>query len=439
MTTTTVFTKTAGQLIKEALRDSRIIPAEQPVQAVDNQRGLDSLNNVVKHWQSLDLNLWLKREAVLPLNVGQKKYLLGPTGADCATDDSFYDTQLSAAATASDLIISVDSTAGMAGPSNLFNSDPTDGTTGWAAINSATLAGGLTITNVGSTQGGADYSIDVTPGETYRVVFDYTLGTSSSCVFSVLNGSTVASTTTLSATSADNELVITAVNDTITFRAQNGSSVAGQTSTVSNLEIYVEDAGSRVGIQLDDGTRFWSNVWTVDSSTQFTLVSAITGAAAIDNTVYSYTEKIDRPMKILNLRYAPSVTDSEIPCNKWARDEYFEQPDKSTQGTVVNYYYSRQLTNGELYVWQTANNVNSVVRFTFMEPTVVYSEVEDLIQFPSEWFMALKWAIASDLGPSYGLPDNRQLKIDAQAAKTLEEVLGYDNEYSSMYFQPEFE
>jgi len=83
--------------------------------------------------------------------------------------------------------------------------------------------------------------------------------------------------------------------------------------------------------------------------------------------------------------------------------------------------------------------VNSVVRFTFMEPTVVYSEVEDLIQFPSEWFMALKWAIASDLGPSYGLPDNRQLKIDAQAAKTLEEVLGYDNEYSSMYFQPEFE
>lgn len=438
MTTSRVFTQTVGDLVKKALRDARIIPVEQPVNAIDYERGIDALNYVVKFWQTQDLNLWLKEEAVLPLNVGQRKYLLGPNGAECADANNFYNTALATAAVSTDTVITVDSTSGMTGAADILTADPTDGVTGWTAINSATLAAGLVITNVGATQGGADYVLATTPGQTYRIRYDYTLGTSSSCIFSVLNGSTVADTATLTSTSSGNELTITAVNDTITFRAQNGSSVAGQTSTVANLQYVDEDSGSRVGIKLDDGTRFWGNVYAVDSATQFTLVSGITGAAAIDNTVYSYTEKLSRPVRMLQLRYASSLTASEIPSNRWSRDEYFDQPDKDSSGTVVQWYYSPQTNDGELYVWQVASSIDSLCRFTYVKPALVYTDQQDTLEPPSEWFMALKWAIAAEVGPSYGLPDNRQVILEAKAQNALDKALAHDNEYSSMYFQPDF-
>ena len=67
MTTSRVFTKNAGKIIEEALRDSRIIAVQQPVNGSDFERGLDALNNIAKHWQTQDINLWLKEEAILPL------------------------------------------------------------------------------------------------------------------------------------------------------------------------------------------------------------------------------------------------------------------------------------------------------------------------------------------------------------------------------------
>ena len=152
---------------------------------------------------------------------------------------------------------------------NILSTDPTSSTQDWAAINSATLAAaasGLTSTNVGSTAGGADISLDVTVGETYRVRFDYTLGTSSACDFSVLNGATVEDTVNLTATTLNNELTITAVNNTITFRMQSTSTTTGETSTVNALNYVNEATGSFVGFELTDGSRYWDRVLNVNSS-----------------------------------------------------------------------------------------------------------------------------------------------------------------------------
>ena len=96
MTTSKILLKTAGEIIAEALRDARIIPAEQPIQDVDYQNGLDSLNNVSKYWQTKGQHLWLIERAVLPLNVGQEVYELGPDGDPCGYRDSFFDTTLGA-------------------------------------------------------------------------------------------------------------------------------------------------------------------------------------------------------------------------------------------------------------------------------------------------------------------------------------------------------
>jgi len=441
MTRSRVLTKNVGKIIEEALRDARIIPVEQPIQGIDFDRGLDSLNNVAKHWQTQDINLWLKEEAVLPLNVGQAKYLLGPDGDECANADEFFTTTLNANQVATDTVITVTSTTDMIAAPNILTTDPTLSTQDWTAINSATLsasASGLLITNVGATAGGADFSLETTIGQTYRVRFDYTLGTSVSCVFSVLNGTTVEDTVTLSATTLNNELKITATTGTITFRAQNTSTVAGETSTVVNLIQVDEVTGSRIGFEMDDGTRFWDNVLNVDSSTSIDIVTGLPSAATSGNSIFFYTTIIPRPMRLLTTRYADSITGSEQPTNRWSRQEYFNQPDKDSSGTVNQWYYSPSLTEGELFIWQVAGSVNNILRFTYIVPAFSYTENTDVLEFPSEFYMPLKWAIAADIGPSYGVKQDRQLVLEAKADQTLDDALSHDIEYDSMSMQPEF-
>ena len=97
-----------------------------------------------------------------------------------------------------------------------------------------------------------------------------------------------------------------------------------------------------------------------------------------------------------------------------------------------------QLTDGELEVWQVAGNVNQVLRFTYERPLLIPTASTDSIDFPSEWFMHLKWAVAAELGPQYGVKAERQLVLEAKSNQTLEAVMGHDVERDSMSLQPDF-
>ena len=81
MTASFVLTKTVGTMIEESLRDARIIPSEQTVQAIDYTKGLSALNNVIKYWQTEGVHLWQIKRGVLPLITSQQVYSLGPSGA----------------------------------------------------------------------------------------------------------------------------------------------------------------------------------------------------------------------------------------------------------------------------------------------------------------------------------------------------------------------
>lgn len=439
MTITRTYTRTAGEIVAQSLRDAKIIPAEQPISAIDYSNGVDSLNNVSKYWQTKGIHLWLQERCVLPLNAGQKFYSLGPTGDPCGYEDSFYGTSIDTAAIATDTTLLVASTTGMAAAPNILTSSVVESTQDWTSVNSGVLSvsSGLVVTNSGANAGGADYSLAATVGQTYRVRFTYTKGASAGCVFSVLNGTTVEDTSTLTA-SASGELVITAALDTITFRAQNTSTTDSEDSTVAALN-YVDDVtGSRIGVELDSGIRQWTYVLDVDSSTQITIKDALTDDAAVSNSVYSFTEQIDRPLKLFNATYASSFTVSEIPVNRWSRQEYTQQPDKASQGTVTNWYYNPTLVNGSFYVWQTASNVDNVVRIDVRRPMAVYNDISDTLDYPDEYLMALKWGIAADLGPSYGVKETRQQVLEQKAFETLQEALDNDAELDSIYITPNY-
>lgn len=439
--TTPILSTTAREIINSAYRAAGITPAQQAIKSFEVQRGLETLNLIIKHWQAQDIHLWSETEGIIPLVKGQRLYKLGPDGDEIAESQSFFFTNLEVDQVTTDTVLSVFDVSGFVLPSSILSFSPTDSTQDWTAINSATLASDgttLTITNGAAIAGGAEYTLDTTIGQEYIIEFDYTLGTSSSATFSAVSAS-VLDTVTLSAT-ASSQLRFTADSDTITFRAENVSAVSGHDSLIANLSYFDIATGSRIGTQLDDGTRQWSNVIDIDDVSDpptVTVSVALTDDSVTGNIVYGYTDKVDRPLRILQTRYSDFVTNSEIPTEHWSRDEYFDQPDKDTEGIVVQWYYSPQLNEGELYVWQVASNVNNVLRFTYIRPLEISSDLIDAPDIPAEWVNPLKWNLAKELAVEYGAPDGRFARLNERAAQTLEMALDYDVEDTYLVFQPD--
>lgn len=440
MTTSKIYTRTAGQIIEEALRDARIIPAEQPISATDYENGLDALNNVSKYWQTKGIHLWLEERAVLPLNVGQKVYELGPDGDPCGYEDSFMDTQVSVAASAGATSLSVDTTVGMVAAPDILDSDPTDSTQDWTATNATlSVSSGLRVTNSGAASGSATYELAATIGQTYRVRFGFTLGTSVSATISVLNGATVEDSVLLSASDASNELTITAEVDPIVFKVANTSATATQYSTVYDLQYVDDQTGSRIGVQLaDDQLMQWNYVLNVDSLTAVTLTDPLDDDVEVDNQVFSFSRQIDRPLRVYNFMYTPQSGASGTPVAKWSRQEYMQQPNKDGQGTVVNWYYNPTLAEGKLFVWQTAASIQNLLAFDVRKPLSVYDDISDTLDYPDEYLLPLKWGIAADLGPQYGVKQAAQTILEQKASDTLESTLGNDNELDSMLIGPDY-
>ena len=195
-----------------------------------------------------------------------------------------------------------------------------------------------------------------------------------------------------------------------------------------------------IGILLDDGTRQWTKIKDISLTTpgELVLEVALTGSAAISNSVFTFTSLIPRPVRVLQVRRDRiGDTDNEFEAIRWSREEYFAQPNKSSQGTINNWYYSPQLTNGRMYIWQTANNANQVARFTYERPINISTDTAEDVDFPSEWALTLIYNLAVIIAPEYTISRERLADIKDLAREMLEDSLGFDTEQDSMSMQPD--
>jgi len=208
------------------------------------------------------------------------------------------------------------------------------------------------------------------------------------------------------------------------------------TNTIQSLSQVDLGNGEPIGIELDDGSRYWDSIVEVVSSTEVEINLPLPSDATAGNTVYSYTDEIDRPLHIYNARSSSSINSFELPFDRmWSRQEYIQQPIKTTTGTVLAAYYNPQLGDGRLYVWPTASNINDVVYFTYDEPFEVLETQIDVPQIPAEWAMALQYGIEDKLLGSYTVPADRALMVKEMAMTTLKDARADGSPYS-MQVQP---
>ena len=211
------------------------------------------------------------------------------------------------------------------------------------------------------------------------------------------------------------------------------------TDTVLSLSSSVGiEVGDNIGVEADGNIRLWSTVLSVDSLTQVTINDPLTIATSEGASVFVFTDLMVRPNRILSYRRKTFNQDNEIPIINFSRDQYFNQVNKNTQGTVVNCYYSPQLVNGVLYTWQAPSSVNDFVRFTYERPLQDILSGDDTVDFPNEWLEAIIYSLAAKLSDDYMVPPAKADRIEMKAMRLLDDLLGWDEEISSLNIQPDF-
>ena len=391
-----------NDIVTEALE---IIGEYQAGEAIDGNDLASinrSLNLMIKHWQSLDYGLWLIQEAVLYLENDTVAYDIGPTGDHCTPTSDGVKTELAAAAAAAATSITLDSVTGM---TDNFDVDGVSAT-GPLAAGAVTLDGALVASSV---------AYLTSP----RKILIYSTGDDSGLTFAVTgtdeNG--VAQTES-----------ITGPNTTTVYSANAYKTITAITSTGAETgDITIGQVGDRIGVELTSGDMQWSYIGNALSTTT-TLIDALTGAAAIDNHVYVYSDRVQRPLDIIEARRVDQ-NDMEISCEIVGRTDYMGLPNKTNEGKTTLLFYDPQLSNGKIYLWPEPDSVKDRIYMSLKRPVQDFDSATDTADFPQEWYAALCWNLALWAGPKFGKPATEEIKYFATS--TLEEAKGFDREHTS--------
>ncbi len=431
-----VLTRTAAQIITSALRRARIIPVRQPVSPIDFTTGMDALNNFVAKLRSQGWHLWKTEEYTLFLEQSKTDYNIGPSGDRAVFLDELIQDALTVATVAGDTQLSITETLQFTGSNDVLAFNPTTSTAGWT-VNDATVASDgttLTITNTVA-DGYAQYAaIDTTADTDYFFEVDITANTGN-VTLEVYSGLSVTLITSQAVTANGTQTVFFTTTEASKILRIVNDDIAGDTDG-ANFRLRETDTGEAIGFRVSAALREWNIVTRVLSDTEVELKTVVIAPAIVGETVFAYKNLPDRPLKLTNYRSRLATTDDEIPMNTWSRSQYMQQTIKISQGLPTQAYYQPKMVNGRLYIWQTASDVNQLVLFSGDTPLEITEDNADNPDFPAEWFEMLSWGLAALIGPEYGIPDNRQAKLDAKAFEEKEDALSWDEESGSLLIGP---
>ena len=190
--------------------------------------------------------------------------------------------------------------------------------------------------------------------------------------------------------------------------------------------------GDYIGVELNDSTVQWTTVNGDPATNVVTLTDVLTNDVSIDNHVYNYTNKIQRPTEIIEARKV-SASNYETPILVISRQEYMDLSQKTATGSANQVYYDPLLTNGKMFVWPGCNNVQEYIKFTCKIQIEDIDSASNDTDFPQEWLLPLAWNLAVIVAPKFG----KQLDqvFLATAIDLLQSVKDFDHENTPIYIK----
>lgn len=212
----------------------------------------------------------------------------------------------------------------------------------------------------------------------------------------------------------------------------NGNLASGSTSVTvdSTTGMAISD---KIGIVLTDKSTFWTTISHVNSSTNLTLALATTGAATDNAVVYTYTNKIYKPVRILSARLVNGV-DSLATSSKNERilapvpyDTFMTLTTRSQNGTPYLYMYALRSTEGNFYIEARPDDTNYRVEFIYNRYIENLDTVDNDFDFPNEWQEAILYQGAWRTALRYNKMKKAQALAEI-AANALELAMQADRE-----------
>jgi len=220
----------------------------------------------------------------------------------------------------------------------------------------------------------------------------------------------------------------------LSIKETTAAASSGATSIVVNNVTNIL-ATQYIGIRQSDNTIHWTTISSISTLT-INLTDALTADVDDGASVYVYSEKLQRPSRIIEARC--SVGDgSEIPMTKISHTDYFGLTDKESQGTPTQFHYEPNLYNGRIYIWSVASSVDNIINFTCERVLQDINLSTDDVDFPQEWELPLEFNLALILTYTYTVDDSTFNRISAGAAQLLEDARDFDQEDASLIFAPQ--
>lgn len=142
-----------------------------------------------------------------------------------------------------------------------------------------------------------------------------------------------------------------------------------------------------------------------------------------------------KPLRIVGAWYVAD-TGARRPLTPLAWENYRSLGNLTSQGAVNSYFVDKQQLNLVVKLWQVPDTAaaTGTVEVLCQEQATAPTELTSEIAFPTEWFLALRWALADDLAT--GQPQLIMERCERKAAQYLEMLENWDVEDAPTFFQP---
>lgn len=213
---------------------------------------------------------------------------------------------------------------------------------------------------------------------------------------------------------------------------------AGAATTLTVASIAGIGNGDTIGIQTVSGKLFWTTVSAPPSGDTVTIANRLpSGGAASGALVFDYPSPLARPLKCYGGRRFTYASGAEIPLIPMTRLDFANLSMKQATGPVANYFFDPQTGQGSYSQLIAVMNVNPAppddtmaMRFTAQRPIQDFSNLANLPDFPAEWLAALKWMLAVEIAPEYGVPTEQFEIIKTIAEPKMALLTAWDQEQS---------
>lgn len=213
---------------------------------------------------------------------------------------------------------------------------------------------------------------------------------------------------------------------------------AAAVATATSLDVDTTTgmtAGDHIAIVMDDGNLHVTTIASVTDGDTVVINTGLSYAAAIDNRVWWFTTKVDRPLRVLQA-FIRDSSDLDTIVSNVAQEQYWSLANKTSDGRINQVYYDPQVSSGDLYVWPQTDTVTSTLELIVQKPFDDMDASTNNVEFPPEWFNAIKFNLALQLAYEYGVGGSVIDRLERRAQQERHVVMGYDQENTSITFEP---